>query len=323
MCGQSSIPDSFLSEGRGMAEAFAADLVAAGFTVERMIDESICPQHPPPAHGLTYHRIRASEEEKPLFEKLADAADYTVVIAPETKGSLAERVQWAVKSKGKLLGPCQNLIELTADKHRLALHLSARGIPVPPGVAVPAGNSLPVDFEYPAVLKERDGAGSQQMQYLRHADPNNFTSFEARLETHVDGQAISVGVLGGPGGITALPACRQDISQDGKFTYRGGSIPLSDQLSSRGESLAKRAVSACGEFRGYLGVDLILGTEADKDYVIEINPRLTTSYLILRQAAKENLAEAIIQWSLKQCPAPEFSPQSVSIFLDNSHGEKV
>ena len=172
MCGQSSIPDSFLSEGRGMAEAFAADLVAAGFTVERMIDESICHQHPPPAHGLTYHRIRASEEEKPLFEKLADAADYTVVIAPETKGSLAERVQWAVKSKGKLLGPCQNLIELTADKHRLALHLSARGIPVPPGVAVPAGNSLPVDFEYPAVLKERDGAGSQQMQYLRHADPD-------------------------------------------------------------------------------------------------------------------------------------------------------
>ena len=82
-------------------------------------------------------------------------------------------------------------------------------------------------------------------------------------------------------------------------------------------------MSACGEFRGYLGVDLILGTEADKDYVIEINPRLTTSYLILRQAAKENLAEAIIQWSLKQCPAPEFSPQSVSIFLDNSHGEKV
>ena len=56
-----------------------------------------------------------------------------------------------------------------------------------------------------------------------------------------------------------------------------------------------------------MGVDLILGNHAEEDCVIEINPRLTTSYLLLRQAAQENLAESIVRWSLEHCPPPSFS----------------
>jgi predicted ATP-grasp superfamily ATP-dependent carboligase len=47
---------------------------------------------------------------------------------------------------------------------------------------------------------------------------------------------------------------------------------------------------------GYLGVDLVLGESADgaDDFVIEINPRLTTSYIGLRAAVEENLAAAML-----------------------------
>jgi tyramine---L-glutamate ligase len=46
-----------------------------------------------------------------------------------------------------------------------------------------------------------------------------------------------------------------------------------------------------------VGGDLILGREPDgsEDCVIEVNPRLTTSFVGLRAAARSNLAEAMLQ----------------------------
>ena len=47
---------------------------------------------------------------------------------------------------------------------------------------------------------------------------------------------------------------------------------------------------------GFVGVDLVLGREPDgsEDFVIEVNPRLTTSYVGLRAAARSNLAEVMV-----------------------------
>jgi predicted ATP-grasp superfamily ATP-dependent carboligase len=42
---------------------------------------------------------------------------------------------------------------------------------------------------------------------------------------------------------------------------------------------------------GYFGIDMILADDPDNDVVIEINPRLTTSYCYLREWSQENLAE--------------------------------
>jgi hypothetical protein len=47
---------------------------------------------------------------------------------------------------------------------------------------------------------------------------------------------------------------------------------------------------------GYLGVDLVLGNDpaGSGDVVIEINPRLTTSYVGLRALSRVNLAATMI-----------------------------
>ena len=49
--------------------------------------------------------------------------------------------------------------------------------------------------------------------------------------------------------------------------------------------------------QGYVGIDLVLGSAEDgsADVVVEINPRLTTSYVGLRQLLKTNLAAAMIE----------------------------
>jgi predicted ATP-grasp superfamily ATP-dependent carboligase len=93
--------------------------------------------------------------------------------------------------------------------------------------------------------------------------------------------------------IPLLPA-RQNLSRDNRFRYLGGSLPLPEISASRAIALALQAVAGIDGLRGYVGVDLVLGDDGH-DYAIEINPRLTTSYLGLRQLCEQNLAERILR----------------------------
>ena len=65
-------------------------------------------------------------------------------------------------------------------------------------------------------------------------------------------------------------------------------------------ALQRTALAACRSIpglRGYVGVDLIIpSAESGRPVVVEINPRLTTSYLGYRALAENNLAE----WMLMQ-----------------------
>ena len=73
-------------------------------------------------------------------------------------------------------------------------------------------------------------------------------------------------------------------------------MPLSPELNARAQYLGQRAAQAVEGLFGYVGVDLVLGSCADgkDDAVIEINPRVTTSYVGLRRLARFNLAEALL-----------------------------
>jgi predicted ATP-grasp superfamily ATP-dependent carboligase len=104
-----------------------------------------------------------------------------------------------------------------------------------------------------------------------------------------------VAVLCGPAGNIALQPCEQ-ILETGTFAYLGGRTPIPLPLAERAKSLALAAIAAMPPTTGYVGVDLVLGEQADgsQDVVIEINPRLTTSYVGLRQVCKQNLAQAML-----------------------------
>ena len=55
---------------------------------------------------------------------------------------------------------------------------------------------------------------------------------------------------------------------------------------------AEKAAEATNGLRGYVGVDMILTDE--EPVIMEVNPRLTVSYVGLRKTANFNPAEAII-----------------------------
>jgi tyramine---L-glutamate ligase len=90
-----------------------------------------------------------------------------------------------------------------------------------------------------------------------------------------------------------MPA-EQCIADDGRFTYRGGRLPLRASLHDRAVHVAQAAIQGVSGLQGYVGVDLILGAAEDgsEDHAIEINPRLTTSYIGLRRLCRGSLAQA-------------------------------
>jgi predicted ATP-grasp superfamily ATP-dependent carboligase len=116
------------------------------------------------------------------------------------------------------------------------------------------------------------------------------------LEEYRPGRAASVAFICGACARQALPSCWQHQSTDGRFTYRGGSLIREAVLAGRATSLAMRAIESLPPALGYVGVDLVLGDAPDgsDDVAIEVNPRLTTSYVGLRAVIKQNLAQAML-----------------------------
>jgi predicted ATP-grasp superfamily ATP-dependent carboligase len=82
--------------------------------------------------------------------------------------------------------------------------------------------------------------------------------------------------------------------------------------------LANRALTSMPSVVGYVGVDLVLGSEPNgqEDAVIEINPRLTSSYIGLRAAAQSNLADAM--WRIAQGDLPQIDFSNRPIEFDTS-----
>jgi predicted ATP-grasp superfamily ATP-dependent carboligase len=160
---------------------------------------------------------------------------------------------------------------------------------------------LPVDFNYPAVLKPLDGAGSQHTLLLSgpRDEPPPYP-WPRRLEKFCPGSAASVAFLcGADRRKTALPACWQHLSTDDRFAYRGGALIDEPPLAQRAEAIARRALEVLPLAVGYVGIDVVLGSAADgsEDMVIEVNPRVTTSYVGLRRAIEQNLAHAMLEVS--------------------------
>lgn len=243
--------------------------------------------------------------DETAFVEAARTADYTLVIAPEFDELLATRCHWVEEAGGRLLGPSAAGVQLAGDKLTLARHLHEHGVPTPPCRPWPSDAPL-ADWPFPAVWKPRYGAGSQATFVVRHAAElpaclararEESCSGPALVQPFVLGQAASVAFLIGPRQVLPLLPAAQNLSEDGRLHYRGGRLPLAPDLADRARQLALRAVATVPGLHGYVGVDLVLGASADgsTDWIIEINPRLTTSYVGLRALAEGNLAETLLR----------------------------
>ncbi len=256
--------------------------------------------------------------EETTFRELSGKADFTLVIAPELDGVIVERCEWVKKAGGRLLGPSVAALRLTSDKYALSQNWKESNVPTPRCWLAPNPSHASRDskeWQFPVVLKPRTGAGSLNTFLIRHPDDwaraQELTIAPERplewiVQEFVPGLAASLAFLIGPNERLALPPARQDLSKNGRFRYLGGEVPLPGDLALRAGRLASRAIDCIAGLHGYVGVDLVLGPSPDgsQDFAIEINPRLTTSYIGLMALAKSNLAGTLLRIARGQTIQP-------------------
>lgn len=179
------------------------------------------------------------------------------------------------------------------------------------------GQSMPMN-EGLGILKPRDGVGCDGVSFIQFAgDEFSATAEKSTAETtsvdttaierpwliqeYVPGIPCSIGLIGrrGRGPATILPPAIQNLRlQHGQPVYCGGRIPCDLDLQDAILPLAEKLASAVGEFSGYLGVDIVVRRASSGELVatvIELNPRLCTSYVGYRRATDSNLAGLILQ----------------------------
>lgn len=312
----------FAAEGQAMARALAADLAGAGCATELLVAARLRHAWPMPP-GVEPILVESGCEQERLAEAAA-RADATIVIAPECEGLLVERFDWVEQAGGRWLGCGRDTLEIAVSKHRTTELLRRRAVPAPRGWRLKAGDAWPGECRPPAVVKPDDGAGAAGVRRLeRPLGSGEMASLPPgawRIESFVEGLSASVAVLCGPAHHVVLTPCLQQIARhgDGTMTYIGGALPLSPDRARRARQLALAAVDALPDPRGYVGVDVILGASESQDAVIEINPRMTTSYVGLRAACRENLAQAMLDVAQGREVALVFDPDPIGFRTDGT-----
>jgi predicted ATP-grasp superfamily ATP-dependent carboligase len=121
---------------------------------------------------------------------------------------------------------------------------------------------------------------------------------KGREHTHIIqpfqiGDAASFSMLCKNGKAYLLSCNRQHIQIKGQeFSYHGGVVNGLDVHREAFNTLAQKIAQALPGLAGYVGVDLIV--HKGEYFVLEINPRLTTSYVALRQACGGNPAQMLL-----------------------------
>jgi len=308
-------------EGRAMLMALVTDAAKCHTLSLTVLADASAPLPIPPGTRGPQLVIVPPGEEASLLCREAAAHDWTLIVAPETDGILGRRVSAARASGGKVAASGREFLETASSKQATVLQLAAAGVPVPAGRLVAAGEPLPTGFHLPAVQKAVDGVGCDSFAVLA-GQPAPVAIDPRRVEAFVPGVPVGVSCLCGPRGVTVLPPVLQHFSASQGFS--GGSVPVPPPLSRRAEELARRAIAALSrpgrtgdpslwQAAGWIGVDLILGAAGDGrgDRVLEVNPRLTTSFVGLSQLSQSSLLAATLAATGGE--EPQWAPEAAKL----------
>lgn len=233
----------------------------------------------------------AKRETLALILKDCEAA---IVVAPEVNQQLQDLCQLIHDSGCISLNADVEAVALCADKLELSLHLQCQNVKT-----IPTYPTLSAAIEaHPEcdrfVRKPRFGVGSMEIQLLSSSmiDHHLVDTTEMISQPYLPGISCSIGCFRSrrTGQLMMLPVARQHLSQDGHFRYEGGESPVVVPLLNRVHTMAKQVVEAVPGLYGYFGIDFLID-EDGCPVLVEVNPRLTTSFVGYRKMTSTPLAQ--------------------------------
>jgi tyramine---L-glutamate ligase len=149
------------------------------------------------------------------------------------------------------------------------------------------------------VAKPDDGAGAESTRLFHNEEEMRQWLAAAPerggfvVQPYVEGVVASLSMLCQDGRAWLLSCNRQEIAiEQGAFRFLGSIVGGLEERRARYEPLAAAIAAAMPELWGHVGIDLVDGDSGP--LVLDINPRLTTSYVGLRRAIGVNPAGLVL-----------------------------
>ncbi len=221
------------------------------------------------------------------IRRLAPDCDVGLVIAPDhllfSFNSVLEQLTHNIGCGSMNAAVC-------ADKEQCSRILARNGIPVP--LADPPGKK---------VVKPVRGCGSAGVRLTDDAPGKGEIAQE-----YIEGEHLSVSLVGSrvvgdacsfytgkPPLLLAVNRQNISIGADGAFQYMGGETPISHPKQDEIVETAIKTVQVLG-CQGYVGIDMVVG---DQCFVVDVNPRITTSIVGIAACMQEEIADILVQAS--------------------------
>ena len=284
------LPASLAREGDLMLSTLVRDLAELpAITVIASRDPRL-----PPLPRCEALRPLPGEDPFALFARGLAGSDAAWPTAPEGSGVL-ERLSRQTEAAGTVLLACRpEAVHLAASKHATARRLSERDIPAVPTFGA---HETPPPIPGPWVVKPDDGAGCEATEVVEDRaaalgrlaeDPGHLVA-----QPWIEGEPLSLSLLCGGPAARLLSCNSQHIAvRRGRVSLEAVVVNAVADREGRFARLGERIAAAVPGLWGYVGVDLMLTPQGP--VVLEINPRLTTSYCGLRSALGLNPAELVL-----------------------------
>lgn len=315
--GLDRIPDSLATEGLLMLRALLRDLseiADAELTV--MLDARFADAIAEYAGSIEIVMIDHSRAFTETLEALASCCDAVWPVAPEMDGILFNLTYKVEQLGKKVLSSSSSAVALTSNKFETFRHLMTHAIdtaatqPFVRHLFQPTGRQ---------VIKPVDGMGCERTFRVDTHDAWNQVEPQLGpkdyiLQPYLDGIPASLSCLFSNGRGWLLCHNVQQIEiKDCRFRLAACRVNDSG-INQKHRALIDRIAETIPGLWGYVGIDIIETAESLK--VLEINPRLTTSYAGIREALGINVAAEVLRMSSS---GPNLNPvinRSINLFIE-------
>ena len=247
--------------------------------------------------------ISAQDDAWLIWQSLLQNCNAAFIIAPETNGQLVDLVAMVNRCQVLHLGSSLNAIKVASSKYQTSQQLAKAGVNVVPTYYKDEWFSKDFESLIPWVIKPDDGAGCDGTVFFKNRiDIEQYLTHQASalvIQPYISGIPASISMLCKNGKAWLLSCNLQKIElADTQFIYRGSVVNGLVASSTPFENIATQVAQAMPGLAGYVGIDVIVS--GNDITILEINPRLTTSFVGLRQSLGINPSKLILDLFLEE-----------------------
>ncbi len=294
-----ALPQSLLQEGYLMRNALLDDLgIIADLELLVLQDERLALNDAALGIGMQYVQITQTVDLQTFLSARQSDYDAVWLIAPETDGILAQWCQFFSEQSKYLFTSAQQAVAICQDKLGTSKLLQQAGI-----ASVPSRlyDFTAMDEFAGWVIKVNDSVGCDQVFLIaRGQDGARLLAQLAVAKTYIiqpfiKGRSLSLSCLFYQGNAYYI-CCNQqhtEIEQQ-QFVLTACKVNIQNNHAEKYQALCQAVAEAIPQLFGYVGIDFI-ETETGENLILEINPRLTTSYAGIKAALGVNIAELVLK----------------------------